>query len=76
MRKEWLILTVTMLAGCAGLQSNKTSVDVATEQCAYGAIVPRQVITYQQRQAYLRDVAIPSCLKAKGYVPADVASNK
>jgi hypothetical protein len=63
-----LIAASFVVFGCA-VQQTQRDRDVAA--CTYGAVVPHNFDSQAKRKAYIRDVAVPACLKAKGY--AEVA---
>lgn len=73
MRNSWILAAclVVPVTGC-GVSELKTQRDRDIEQCAYGVVVPRNV-RQRDRSHYINDIAVPSCLRAKGYadVPAD-----
>lgn len=53
------------MTGCASVQI-KTQLERDTEQCTYGTVVPRN-IPDSKRKAYIEQVSVPACLRAKGY---------
>jgi len=68
-------LTASMaMTACASLQT-KSQLERDTEQCTYGTVVPRN-IPDAKRQAYITKVAVPACLRARGYdVPVSELSD-
>ncbi|NID14340.1 hypothetical protein [Luteibacter yeojuensis] len=60
----FLIAATLIVFGCA---AQKTQRDRDVEQCTYGAVVPRNFDTPAKRRQYIQTVAVPACLKAKGY---------
>lgn len=67
-----LILALTLVViGCASpFFPTKTQRETDTEQCTYGANVPRN-ITQRNRAAYIKDT-VAGCMKAKGYAEASL----
>lgn len=64
--KRYLLLipACLALAACAGFV--KTPRETAIEQCSYGVNVPNN-IDFKHRAAYIKNVAVPGCMRAKGW---------
>lgn len=60
------IVAAVSMSACSEMPS-KSQLDRDTDACAYGAQVPRNYDTPQKRHEYIYDIAVPACLKAKGY---------
>lgn len=69
MKIQVAVLTVfvsTLVVACSAVPA-KSQRDMDTDACAYGAQVPRNFETPKARKDYIDNIAIPACLRAKGY---------
>lgn len=64
------ILACAAMTACGAFRNTKSAHEIAVEQCTYGANVPNNV-DWKHRQAYIKNVAVPACMKAKGWSDAE-----
>ncbi|WP_426287487.1 hypothetical protein [Luteibacter sp. E-22] len=68
MRTLLIIVLTLVVIGCASpFFPKKTQRELDTDQCTYGVVVPHNFDTEAKRKAYIKNVAVPACLKAKHY---------
>lgn len=73
MKKYLAIALCLAVIGC-GIQNRfprKTQLETDQVQCAYGVVVPRN-IDQKHRADYINKIAVPACLRAKGYRTEDL----
>lgn len=74
MRALLIVVLTLVVIGCATpFFPEKTQREIDTEQCTYGAVVPHNIVRQNDRRHYINDVAVPACLKAKGYAITEVS---
>lgn len=64
-----LVVVGSLLTTGCGLPQHfsKTQREADTEACAYGVVVPHDEDTPAKRAHFINDIAVPACLRAKGY---------